>query len=205
MDPKTTDSRMTLLPDQRFLALLAGLQDRLAEAGRSIKPSNFMLLLDDAMRRVLHLAFRNADADEGTVWIVAETGDALVPVLNTGPNGAQFVGRFRQPLSAGLISMVFSNEQPFLENDVTHEAAQDKTLDSMLGSATLAMIACPFYFLDACRGVISCVQLGTLGSGTELTRGFQESHRAEIRHAATILGRLIDNQVLRAVVGLRHD
>jgi len=196
------ETRLTFLPDERFTTLLPALDESLASMGRSITADNFASLLDETMRRVLHMAFKQAAADEGTVWLVEDATKTLAAAYNTGPNAEKLVGRFKQPLSAGLISMVFASEQPFIENEIFKNPEQDKSLDSMLQLQTYAMIATPVYFLNACRGVISCVQLAVPGSTAPLPRGFHESDEAAVRHCASTLGRLIDYRVLRAALGL---
>jgi len=199
---RMTPSRLTLLPDERLAPLLPSLQEGLAAAAESITPENFVSMLDDTMRHVLQLAFRLAEANDGTVWLVDEAKEALVPAYNTGPD-AERILKFRQPLTAGLVSMVFGNERPFLENDVPKNAKQDKTLDRQLGKQTLAMVIVPFYFLDACRGVISCVKQGVPGQAPPDSQRFAESAQAFLVHAATILGRLLDLRVMRSTLGLR--
>jgi hypothetical protein len=64
------------------------------------------------------------------------------------------------------------------------------------------MIAVPLYFLDACRGVVSCVQLKVPGSSEPDPPGFDESAQVKLTHAAAVFGRLLDYQVLRATIGL---
>lgn len=196
-------SRLTLLPDERFAPLLPSVQECLTSAANSITADNFTSMLDDAMRRAIQLAFRQAGADEGTVWLVDQTKEALVPAYNTGPNAEQFVAKFRQPLDRGLVSMVFGNEKPFTENEVPKNAQQDKTLDSKLKVQTLAMIIVPLYFLYGCRGVVSCVKLGLPGKKATESRRFDESAQALLIHGATVLGRLLDLRVLRTTLGLR--
>lgn len=196
-------SRLTLLPDERFAPLLLSLEERLSSAASSITAENFFSMLDDTMRRGLQLAFHQAGATEGTVWLVDGAKKALVPAYNTGPNAERFVAKFRQPLDRGLVSMVFGNEKPFTENEVPKNALQDKTLDSQLKVQTLAMIIVPLYFLDGCRGVISCVKLGMPGKKAAEAQGFPESAQALLVHGATVLGRLLDLRVLRTTLGLR--
>ncbi len=200
---KMPKSRLTLLADERFASLRPSLQERLTSAGNSITAENFDSMLDDTMRRAIQLAFGQAGADEGTVWLVDTARKNLLPAYNTGPNAEQFVAKFRQPLDRGLVSMVFSNEKPFTENEVPKNAAQDKTLDKKLNVQTLAMIIVPLYFLEACRGVISCVKLGTPGTARKDSQGFPENAQTFLVHGATTLGRLLDLHVLRITLGLR--
>ena len=197
------ERRLTLLPDERFVLSLAALQERLESIGRNITAENFSSILDDTMRRVLSLSFSDVGAHEGTVWLVDEGTKTLVPAYNTGPNAGKLVGHFKQSLSSGLVSMVFASERAFAENEVFRNSKQDKSLDALLELRTYAMIAVPFYFLEACRGVVSCVQLKDLNPIAPDPPGFGEGHQAIVRHAADTLGRLIEYRILRVTVGLR--
>lgn len=100
-------------------------------------------------------------ADEGTVWQLDEAGETLIPVWNSGPRAAEFVGKHRQPLSAGLISLVCVTGQALCENEVYRHTGQDSTLDRTLGVLTCAMIAVPWLRDGEIRGVVSCVKLKT--------------------------------------------
>jgi hypothetical protein len=152
-------TRLNILPDPAFVDLKAALSERLERIAGGLQPEQFGSLLDPLMRQTIETGFAEAGADEGTVWLLDQAGEYLVPAWNTGPHADRLVGKFKQPLKAGLICMVFSSEQPFLENEVWKNSRQSKLLDSMLAVETSAMIAVPFYFLRACRGVVSCVKL----------------------------------------------
>jgi hypothetical protein len=193
--------RLNLVPDPAFAELKPLLLDRLERAAAALQPPQFTSLLDPLMREVLERGFTEVGAHEGTIWLVEPGGEHLVPAHNTGPNAEQMVGRFRQPLSAGLICMVFASEQPFLENDVAKNAAQSKLLDSQLQVRTCAMIAVPFYFLRGCRGVVSCVQLKRPDSREPDPPGFRPEHLARVQLAAALLARLIEFRLLGQTVG----
>ena len=193
-------SRINILPDPAFLDLKPVLSDRLARIGATIHAQQFGALFDPLMRHALQQGFAEAGAHEGTVWLLDDTGENLVPAYNTGPDAEQLRG-FKQPLNTGLICMVFGSEQPFLENEVTKNSQQCKLLDKLLGVQTYAMIAVPFYFLDGCRGVISCVQLKRVGSAEPDPSGFQPEHLASVQRAATILSQLVEYRLLSYAVG----
>ena len=192
---------LNILPEPAFEQLKPVLQDRLLRVGASIHAEEFADIFDPLMRQILRQGFIEAGAHEGTIWVVDGPGENLVPAYNTGPNSDKFVGKFKQPLNSGLICMVFASEQPFLENEVWQNAEQSKVLDSMLDVQTWAMIAVPFYFLQACRGVISCVQLKNAGSRSPDPPGFKPDHLASIQRAATLLSQLIEYRLLSRTVG----
>jgi hypothetical protein len=194
-------TRLNILPDPGFLDLQAELSERLARIGAGIHAGQFMALADPLMREVFQSGVMEAGAHEGTIWLVDDAGKFLEPAINTGPRAGEMVGRFRQPLSSGLICMVFASEQPFIENDVSKSPGQSKLLDSLLQVETTALIAVPFYFLRACRGVISCVQLARDGGPPTGSQGFRPQHLACMQRTASIMSQLIEYQILSSAVG----
>ena len=195
------NARSNIVPEPRFAALKSKLAERLAWAGASVRPDNFAALLDPLMRQVLQQGFDEARADEGTVWLLDGPGEHLVPAHNTGPHADRLVGKFQQPLDAGLICMVFASEQPFVENDVQQNAQQSKLLDATLGLQTVALIAVPFCFLNACRGVVSCVQLKTPGSSDPDPPGFGPAALNSIQRATAVLSRLVELRLIGSTIG----
>lgn len=197
-------SRLNILPDPAYSDLQAGLSERLARIGAGIHAEQFSALADPLMREVFHSGVAQAGADEGTIWLVDEAGEFLVPAMNTGPRAGQMIGSFRQPLNSGLICMVFASEQPFLENEVLKNPGQSKLLDELLQVETSALIAVPFYFLRACRGVISCVQLGRPEPRRDSSRGFRPHHLENFQRTASILSQLVEYQLLSSAVGWKY-
>ena len=90
------------------------------------------------------------------------------------------------------------------ENTVWQHAQQSKLLDAKLGTQTCAMIAVPFCFLRACRGVVSCVQLQRASSPAP-PPGFRPEHLDRVEHAAALLGRLVEFRLLSQTVGWTTD
>ena len=145
--------RMTVLPDERLVALRPELMAALREAAREVSGEAFGSFFDGAMAGLLAGAFRRVGADEGTVWLLDEGRSALIPRFNSGPHAERMIGQFRQSLGVGMISMVAATEQPICENEVWRNERQDRTLDTELRVKTWAMLAVPFYFFGELRGV----------------------------------------------------
>ena len=193
--------RLNILPSPSLLAHRAELAEDLERIGSCLRPDQFADLVDPLVRESLLSGFAEACADEGTVWLLDETGENLVPAFNTGPDSARFVGQFKQPLGAGLIPMVFASERPFLENEVWRNERQSKLLDSLLQVQTCAMIAVPLYLVRRCRGVLSCVQLRRPGQARAEPPGFRREHLASVQRLSALLTRLIDMNLLSRTVG----
>lgn len=189
-----------------FEKLKPDLTEHLLRMSDAVRAEEFSSLLDPLMRRILESGFRETGADEGTVWLLDEAGENLVPGANTGPDAEKIIGHFKQPLDGGLISMVFASEQAFLENEMQRNPQQSKALDNLLQVQTLAMIAVPFHFLRACRGVVSCVRLRK-GDFTKVDQipGFRPEHLAAIQQATAVLARLVELKFLSQAVGWTCD
>lgn len=197
--------RFTILAEPRFADLKAVLTERLAQAGVSVTPENFASLLDPLAREVLQKGFDEAGAQEGTIWLLDEADQCLIPAYNTGPHAHKFVGHFRQPLQAGLICMVFATEEPFVENEVHKNSRASKLLDASLGVQTQALIAVPFYLLRQCRGVVSCVQLLAGAAKAGPVPAFGPAALSAVQRAASIVTRLLEYRLLSRVVDWTAD
>ena len=204
-----TAGRANFLPDERFAAMRPALQEHLDKMSKGITPDNFLSLCDDLMLSLLHDAFRQVGADEGSIWLLNPEKSHLVITHNNGPDSARIVG-FKQPLSEGIVSMVAATEHAFAENEVYKNKKHSATLDRQLGKTTFAMIVVPFYLLGAVRGVISCVQLvnvryeGDQALPTESTpAGFKVADMAVVQRAATVIRNLLDHRLLKTAIGWR--
>lgn len=149
-------------------------------------------MLPARQQETLRRTFARAGADEGTLWRLDEGRTALLPVWNSGPAAALIVGKHRQPLASGLISLVCITEQPLCENAVHRHAGQDPTLDRSLGKLTCAMIAVPLHCDGVIQGVISCVKLRPADSPGPDPPGFDAADLRLVAEAAERIGRSLE-------------
>ena len=189
-----------LLPEPVLAHLKPELWERMSRIGNEVHATQFSHLIDSLLRQVLEQGFKEAGAHEGTIWLVDAAEEFLEPAFNTGPRAEQIIGQFKQPLSSGLISMVFASEQSFIENDVSRNTQQSKLLDTQLRIKTHALIAVPFHFLNACRGVVSCVQLKPADLQSPPPPGFQPVHLAAVHRATARLAQLVEYRLLKSDV-----
>jgi hypothetical protein len=200
-------TRLNFLPDERFAPLRAPLTERLQRMADLIAPDNFVSLLDFRTGNVLLDGFAAVAADEGSLWLLDQPGENLVIAYNSGPNAANIIG-FKQPLKTGIVSMAFISEQGFAENEVYRHQLHSGLLDEKLQVTTYAMIVVPFYILNACRGVISCVQLinvrhegGRPVPVAGSPAGFTMGNLDTVKRAALVLTDLINYRLLRTAIG----
>ena len=200
-------SRVNFLPDERFLSLRSALKERLDKMAEVITPENLCGILDLRSENVLRDAFARVGADEGSIWLLDPPKENLVVAYNTGGHAAAIVG-FKQPVGSGIVSTSLASEHGFAENEVYKHELHSRLLDDKLSLTTYAMIVVPFYFLNACRGVISCVQLfnvrreaGHAVPVGQIPPGFDIEQLNLIKRASSVISDLIDYRLLRVTVG----
>jgi hypothetical protein len=200
-------SRVNFLPDERFLSLRSALKERLHKMADILTPENIGGILDVRIEGVLRDSFDRVGADEGSLWLLDPEKEHLVIAYNTGAQASEIVG-FKQPVGSGIVSTSLASEQGFAENEVYKHELHSRLLDDKLRLTTYAMIVVPFYFLNACRGVISCVQLFNVRREADQTvpagpipPGFAIEQLNLIKRASLIISDLIDYRLLRVTVG----
>jgi hypothetical protein len=199
--------RPNFLPNEKFLALRNTLADHLQQTAQNITPENFPGICDEQIYQLLKEAFQRAGADEGSIWLLDRPREHLVIAYNSGDRSEEVTG-FKQPLREGIVSLVVASEQSFVETEVYKNARHSRKLDDKLSVTTYAMIVVPFYFLNECRGVISCVQLVKIKREADhsipagrVPPGFDLNHLSIIQRVALVVRDLIDYRLLRISVG----
>lgn len=189
----------TLLPSPDFEKLGPHLTERVMRAAASLGVDNLGAFLDPTMKDLLSRAFTSAGAHEGAVWLVDAEQKNLVISHAWGSRAAAVMG-FTLPLERGLVSMVFATEQPFCENKVYANRQQARSLDEKLGMLTCSMIASPLSFAKGLRGVVSCIKAKNQADDPD-PPDFPPAALSEIQVAAHLLGKLLEFELVSAVIG----
>lgn len=201
---------LNLLPNVELTGVAPTLQQYLRRAVQTLTPETFLQCCDPVFLDTLHAGLAQAGAHEGSIWLLDQNHQFLVNVYNNGPRADRLQG-FQQPLSEGIISMVFATEQAFAENEVYRQVEHSKRVDTSLGVITYAMAAVPFYFASGCRGVISGVQLAQANKQDEtgppappLPAGFDINALSIMQRVAHALRAILEHQLVLAAFGLDH-
>jgi len=196
--------RFNVLPEEGFAPLRPAVIARVRDAARRACGDSFTSLFQGNSQRVLTQCFCRIGADEGTVWLIDEAREVLIPQFNSGPKSAELVGVLRQPLDRGMISLAFASEQPICENDVYRNEQQDKTVDRALSQLTCAMLAVPLAFGRELRGVISAVKLKSPQSDRPDPPGFSGDDLRFAELVTSTVGCLLDFKLLELCLGLEE-
>lgn len=133
-------------------------------------------------------------ADQGALWLVDDWKHELRPCFSSAADSEMFVQEIRQPLSSGLISMVFFTEDAICEAHVGSRSEYCSDIDERLGARTQAMVAIPIFFAQRCRGIFSAV---LFSSGASLNRkeAFLTADFDILSQAASVWSAQMDSQL----------
>lgn len=193
--------RNQFVADERFAPLVGPLEDRLLRAVELVGAENVRALWGHRAEELLCNTAAQVGAHALGVWLRDRDNQHLVLAFNAGAGGMTMPEQVRQPITEGIISLVLHSEQPFLENHVQKNAQHSKLVDLALHQHTEAMIVVPFYLQNQCRGVLSCVQVRRDDLPQAAGSGFDMNHLAAMQLAASLLGDIIDYQLLRITLG----
>lgn len=193
-------ARTRLLRNEEFHRLGDDLIEHLETWIGSGSPTDLIGLFDEVAISLLRDAFTRVGGCEGTIWLADSEGQFLIASYNSGDDADNLVG-FEQPIGSGIISMVFSQQQPYCENNISASSGHDDTLDRKIAKHTTALLAVPLYFAFGLRGVISCVQLKEVDSG-EGKKGFSTADIETLALVSNVVERLVNETLMSSTLGL---
>ncbi len=196
--------RLNFLLDPELKRLGEQLAERLKTIAGEVEPAQYRAWAAPILRGLLNSTFREVGATEGALWLADTAHENLVPVYSNGANAEHFLDTVSQPLSSGLISMVFATQQPFCENEVYKNERHAARVDQLMGQVTCAMIAVPVFFAEDVRGVISCVRTKAPDATGPDPPGFGIEDMQQIELAAEIARRLVEHRLIATSVGWTH-
>lgn len=198
---ESVQNSLNLQAPQELLELGHRLRDSLARVAGDMLPEGFTQLYTTLMASVLQSGCRTAGADAVGIWLADSEEDQLALMSGHGGRVEECVGEYKQPLSSGLISMVYATGQAFCENEIQGRPGHSPVLDELLGVKTQAMIAVPFYFAQHIRGVVSFVQLSEREDESAQARGFSQSDLREVKLATASVQKLLDLRLIEHLLG----
>lgn len=187
-----------IITDPELSEFAPMIERKLAQAAKSVAPDEFSALLGDPGRAILRSTMESVKGDSTSIWL-ADIEEKNLVVTHSTPDES-LIG-WKQPLTEGLISLVFASEQSLCENKVYQNANHSKRIDNAMDQVTCALIATPFYFGGALQGVVCCVQLKN-GQESDDPAGFSARDLGRTRRLSTALERLVNYRLLTSLIGL---
>lgn len=146
-------------------------------------------LCDDAVRGLIAEFLPLIHASELAIWVKDPQADNLVALLDTLGPGGPVEMKISQPLSSGIISQVFRDQKPFLDEGLWRSKAQSTLVDRALRQSTLHQMCVPFQIGGQLIGVMSAVQLADSIHQPPARWGFTR-HDLDILHVAALAASL---------------
>ena len=115
------------LPDPQLEKLALLLMNKINDGCGLMKADScrWQEVFDASASALFDAHVREIGAHQGTVWLLDADRETLVPAYNNGPNARDFVGRFHEPLTRGIVSTVFATQMGICESRVYLNAQHD--------------------------------------------------------------------------------
>ena len=180
--------RLVIVPDEKLEPLVLSLKARLHAIAEEVTPENFAALAGEQLLGFLNGGMEGVEDHELLVWL--PSGRALVVAWTTLDPKEEVVGAATAGFESGLLARVFASgnserqQAADLEADTwtNLEDRRDRRLSSLAGS--------PIHLFGKCAGVLARAGYGN---------GCEDHPVAE---TAALLGRLVEDRIIRAVLGL---
>jgi hypothetical protein len=194
---------MRWLPDPRVAPHAQSIEERVGRFAGNIRPATFTEFLDPLMRRLIADCLREADAHEGVVWLLDREGKNLFCAYQIGPHSSK-LNNLRFPIEAGVAGMVLATQQPFSEDNLGVNRAAAGTLEERMGVIVCSRALVPFFIAGMMRGLVAAYRTKPVPDAPE-PAGFSADAVEELSHLARLLGRLMDQTLHSAAIGLEED
>jgi hypothetical protein len=183
--------RLVIVPDESHEALAAVLKSRLAGIVRELDAEN---LVDAMGIHAPAVLVRSADGMAGVEWVLWAGGGGDFAVAWTSAEPVdEVVGRVRADAGEGLVARVFASWRSELEMRDELQAGDWTNFERLRGRGIGAMAGSPVVVFGVCVAVLSVVVFVDF-EGDGVVRPPAET--------ASLLGRLVEDRLLRATLGM---
>ena len=158
-------------------------------------PSEIQSLIDDTARFACRAFFAAIDASEGSLWWKYSQADYLEICYNSGSRAPKMEGEIRQPLAAGIVSMVYHTGEAVYTNQLQTNPEHCKEVDRQLSQNTQSMIVAPVLLGGEPTAIISAVILDD-----ESSKDFDFSDLEAMQHLAEMLRSYWENQLSHLII-----
>lgn len=182
-------NRLVIIPDEAYEALGFSLKARLVGIAREVNAHNLAHVMGSHALRSFNSA---AEVQESDLLLWAPDGKDFVVALATRLPKEEIEGRARADAQEGMIARVMGSGRSETGTSDDLEAADWTNLESLRGMKIEAMAASPVFLYENCTLVLSRVRYG--GKYTDKLNAPSE--------LASLLGRLIEDRLIRASLGI---
>lgn len=184
-------NRLVIIPDKAHETLGATLKPRLSAIVHEINASNLAQVMGDhSMRYFISEGAR--EISELLLWVGDGNGYA-VGLSSRAPKG-EVEGRGRAAASEGMIACVMASGRSESEKAFDLQASDWTNLESLRGLGIREMASTPVFLFESCTFVLSRV----LYIGADM----DDSALLPPAEMASTLGRLIEDRLIRATLGI---
>ena len=190
-------NRLVIIPDEATEALGLSLLSDLTKAADQMRAGNLADFLGEVEVSVLTRFVQAGQADELLLWGHEDRGYGVA--WTSLPPKEEVVGAASANADAGLVNEVFALGRTGAHSSDDLQAAGWTNLEKRRGHILAGMTASPVFIRGKCIAVLTLVKYRS--RATELPASHENASILAVQ--ATLLGRLLEDRLLRALLGLK--
>jgi len=185
--------RLVIVPDEKLEPLVLSLKARLSAIVGEVRAENIADVIGEDTRLLPTLAQGGA-GQELLLW--ARSARAFLAAWTSRPFDA-IAGVATADLDVGLISQVFASGKSVLQAGAEVQANQWTNLEETRGQVIDGMAASPVFIFGKCAAALALAAYRGEGNSSAVTH----EGLARLAEAASVVGRLLEDRLLRATLG----
>ncbi|MBC8126886.1 MAG: hypothetical protein H8M99_07050 [Gloeobacteraceae cyanobacterium ES-bin-144] len=182
-------NRLVIIPNEAHEALGFSLKARLASIAREINAHNLAQVMGSHALRSFN-SLEEDQENELLLWAI-EGKDYVVALASRQPKD-EIEGRARADAEEGMIARVICSGRSEITSANDLEAADWTNLETLRGKRIEEMASSPVFLFENCMLVLSRVRYG----------GKESRNLSTPAELASLLGRLIEDRLIRATLGI---
>ena len=188
-------ARLVIVPDETFQSLVPAMKVRLTSIAGEVTAENLIHLTGEDTIRLIFASSYSRENLELLVW-ARSTRTYLVAWTSRTTAGE--AGAITADLKSGLVHDIFTCGQPNLQSSDKLQASTWTNCEENRGRKIQSVAGAPILLFGRCASVVTLVEYSKDQSSQSLC------HRdlAELSSLTSLMGRLLEAQLVRALLGL---
>jgi hypothetical protein len=188
-------NRLVIIPDETLELTGASLRPRLSGIVRELNADNLLQAMGEHTQRYLAHVSEGYTGEEFLLW--ARQGNGFAVAWASGSARTDVEGRVRADAEEGMIARIFATGRAESEPASDLQVADWTNLERVRGATIEEMSASPVFVFESCSAVFSRVRYRNMPPSPSA-----EQTVLPLADNSYLIGRLIEDRLIRAILGL---
>jgi hypothetical protein len=190
-------NRLVIIPDRALELRAPEIALQLATLVDQIRADTLAGLIPESDLEFLAQTLKVLDEDELSIWAPCDRGYSVV--WTSREPKSEMVGSASANPEEGLISRIFASGRSTRETAPDLQASSWSNIEKRRGQTVSSMAGSPVFIASKCAAILAVIQYQASDNRASLA----DEDLGLLATAASILGRLLEDRLIRALIGLK--